>query len=360
MDASLPGDVADLLRTHRHIITLAEARAAGISSDRIWHLRDRGALVQLAHGCYADAAHVTSLSTWERHALMAKAFAISSGGETFITGWAAVALWRFPTSGEPPALPTVVQPYRPSRGPSRTPQGRILVAKIPGRHLVPMPRWGITSPPWTAVDLARHAPLDQALIVADQAARQDHDLASVLPLMRRWQRVHRARWVVEHADPNSESALETLGRFTCLQFNLPMPVANAWVGKGRPRRRADGLWPYHRAAYEADGAVKYNDRADAATIIRKDREREFELRRLGLDFVRYGAPDVLGDREPLADRFRALLRDNPPGEPIRWWKHVPGVGPVEPEPEDWPSPDPLGLILPGDRRTDYERPPDDD
>jgi hypothetical protein len=57
----------------------------------------------------------------------------------------------------------------------------------------------------------------------------------------------------------------------------------------------------------------------------------------------------------LAERFSALLRDNPArAEPIRWWKHVPGVGPVEPEPADWPSPHPVSVVLPAGWDVDIE------
>jgi hypothetical protein len=115
------------------------------------------------------------------------------------------------------------------------------------------------------------------------------------------------------------------------------------------------LPPDHR--YESDRyGVKYHYRSDAAEIVQAQNEPGFWLRRLGLDFARYSAPDVYGDRTALAGRFPALLRDIPPGEPIRWWKDVPGVGPVEPKREDWPSPHPLGLVLPAGWRRGVVRP----
>jgi len=59
--------------------------------------------------------------------------------------------------------------------------------------------------------------------------------------MQHWKGVDDARWIAEHSNPNAETALETLGRFTCIEFALPRPVCNAWVGaEGRPevpRRR---------------------------------------------------------------------------------------------------------------------------
>jgi hypothetical protein len=159
--------------------------------------------------------------------------------------------------------------------------------------------------------------------------------------MTRWPGMSRARWVVDHADPCAESALETLGRFACLEALLPMPVSNAWVGDDRPVYRVDGLWPWHWAAHEADGAVKYDDRPDASRIVAAQNEREWYLRRLGLDVVRYGWTLATSRRGELGARFAALLRDNPARDvPIRWWKDVPGSGPVVPRADDWPEPGP--------------------
>jgi hypothetical protein len=199
----------------------------------------------------------------------------------------------------------------------------------------------VVSRAWAAVDVGRTAPVAHALVVADAALRMGADLAGVVAHMTRWPGMRRARWVVDHADPGSESALETLGRFACLEALLPLPVSNAWIGHDRPVFRVDGLWPWHWAAHEADGAVKYDDRPDASRIVAAQNEREWYLRRLGLDVVRYGWTLATGHRGELAARFAALLHDNPAREvPIRWWKDVPGAGPVAPKAEDWPEPGP--------------------
>jgi hypothetical protein len=343
----LPLAIADLLQRGGGLVTSAAARAAGVDPRRLQRLARAGRLTPLARGCYAATARVEGLNAWGLFRERARAFALTCGSDAFLVGCGAVANWRLWTLGRPPDLPTVVRPKAPGRGPSSTCWGRIHVAELAAVHQVRLGGWGLMSKAWTAVDLARTAPLPHALVVADSAARSGADLAAVMPCFQRWNGVARARFVVRHAEPNSESPLETLGRFTCMEFNLPMPVANAWVGADGPERRLDGLWPFHRAAYEADGAVKYNNRADAAQIVRAQNDREFRLRRLGLDFVRFGAVDVYPDRRPLADRFRALLFDNPPqAEPVRWWKNGPGGQPVEPAPEDWPSPFPQGLVLP--------------
>src|SRR5215203_178566 len=103
------------------------------------------------------------------------------------------------------------------------------------------------------------------------------------------------------------------------QSRGPMPVCNAWVGSSGPVYRVDGLWPFHRSAYEADGALKYDNRPDASSIVAAQSEREFYLRRLGLDVARYGWDLGFRRRATLALHFSALLRDNPVrAEPIQW------------------------------------------
>ncbi|WP_232845189.1 hypothetical protein [Lolliginicoccus lacisalsi] len=144
-----------------------------------------------------------------------------------------------------------------------------------------------------------------------------------------------------------ESPLESLGRFASIQAGLPGMVPNAWVGPGYPQFRVDGLWPHHWAAMEADGAVKYNHRPDAHSIVLRQSERDWILRNeCGLDLLRFGHKHTK-DLDDLGTRMAGLLARNPARSvPIQWWMHVPGTGPVEPAPEDWPSPAPRCVRLP--------------
>ncbi len=343
---SLPPDIAELLGRGPRILTATTTAAAGINHGRIRRLVQAGLLVRLARGCYAEAEQINRLAPWERHRAVAVAYALSCDDDSLLAGWSAVAAWRLRTLGPPPDRPVVVRP-RSGGGSAPTSNAQILRIDVPAEHRVRVGTWGVVSRSWAALDVARMAPVPHALVVADSAVRGGADLHEALQHMAGLAGIARARFVAAVADGNAESSLETLGRFACIEFDLPMPVANAWVGAGEPVRRVDGLWPHHWSAYEADGAVKYNNRDDASLIVRAQNDREFELRRLGLDFARYCWDEAYPTRDRVAAKFRALLADNPPrDEPIRWWKHVPGVGPVEPSPEDWPSPHPLGLILP--------------
>jgi hypothetical protein len=344
----LPDEILALLSAGRGMFSTRAATTAGISGDHLRRLVKAGLLVRVNYGHYVAASNYENSSAWDRHRHEARAFAGACEG-AYVTGVSAAALWRMPTVGRPPRRPAVVRPKVAGCGGTVTPHGFIRVAELPRSHRWRIGLTRVVSRAWAAVDTARSVPPRHGLIVADAAARAGADLEEVVDLMRGWPGIIRARWVAEHADACAESPIESLGRFTCLEFRLPLPVSNAWVGLEGPRFRVDGLWPYHWAANEADGALKYDNRPDAGRIITAQNDREWYLRRLGLDLVRYDWDLVWRRRRELADRFAALLRDNPVRSvPIRWWKHVPGVGPVVPEPSDWPSPRPLlGTLPPG-------------
>ena len=70
---------------------------------------------------------------------------------------------------------------------------------------------------------------------------------------------------------------------------------------------------------EADGAVKYNDRPDADTIVTLEKERERLLRRAGFGVVRYTFADAVNRPDIIVERARqaALLRPAGPA-PTCW------------------------------------------
>lgn len=344
---TLPPDVAELLVRHHGVVDLATARRAGLDESRLRRLADAGLLVRLAPGCYASAAVLAAASSWAGYRLRSRAFALFSGDSSVLTSWSATVTWELPTVGPVPGRVTAIRPSGTGQSVQRGRYGDIRIATIPAGQARRSQGIGLMSPGWAVADAARSGPVLPALVAADAATAAGHDLQAPVLAMAGWPGVGRARWVAEHADPRAESPLETLGRFTCLQFDLPLPACNAWVGETEPEYRVDGLWPFHGVAFEADGALKYDNRPDASRIVARQGEREWRLRRLGLDVVRFGWDLAWRNRAELAARFAAVLRDSARRErPVRWWRHVPGAGAVEPEPADWPSPGPSGVVLP--------------
>jgi hypothetical protein len=344
--ATIPEDVRALLKTNHGMFRLAAARRSGITPGRIGRMVEARLLVLVGNGVYVSAEEFTALSAWEQYRVRSRAFSLA-GTKAFLTGWSAAVMWHLPTIGHPPQLPMTLEPKVRTGGSAVTRYGRVLMANLPQHHRWLIGATRVVSRAWAALDVARTANVPDALVVADGAVRAGSDLVEAVQYMTHWEGVANARWVSEHAIPTAETALETLGRFTCIEFGLPMPVCNAWVGADGPTFRVDGLWPFHWSIFEGDGAIKYDNRPDASRVVAAQNEREWYLRRLGLDFTRFTWDLARRRRFELAARFMALLRDNPPRPvPIRWWKDVPGVGPTEPEACDWPSPDPTAIALP--------------
>ncbi|SDU87255.1 Transcriptional regulator, AbiEi antitoxin, Type IV TA system [Jiangella alkaliphila] len=349
----LPPDVTELLRAGAGLIHTSAAAAGGVTAGRLSRLVDAGLLVRLGPGSYTSAEVLRRADPAERHTITARAFARRCGPDVYLTEWSAAATWRLPATHQYSMPPAVARPCAPGRGATSTPGGRILVSRLPEEHCRTVADVGVMSPAWAVCTLATTAPVIDALIAADSAVRSGADLDDALRQMGRWPGKGRARWVATHADPCAETPIETLGRFTCIEFGLPMPVANAWVGADQPEYRVDGLWPFHWAVFEADGAIKYDNRPDASRIVARQVEREWRLRRLGLDVARFGWNLAFRRRGDLAQRFQALLAANHArSAPVRWWKDVPGIGPAEPRPDDWPSPAPTSIELPAG----WERP----
>ncbi|MBB3036365.1 hypothetical protein [Hoyosella altamirensis] len=353
--------MARLRRTQLpHAIQTALAAGQGvISADRpkarqyLHSLCQRGLLQQLAHGQYTDPELWEGLNDWERFALVSRAYLRSCGDDAYLSGWSAATLNGLPLLGRPPRLPEAVRPGQKSEGTQNGQHGRTRREHVPGQHLRDYDGIPATGVGYTAGTIALTASLPIALAVGDRALRRGANLKNAARDLKGRRGIARARWVVQHATPLAESPLESVGRFAAYAGDLPLPIPNAWVGDGKPEYRLDGLWPWHWAGFEADGAVKYNNRPDAADVIARQQEREWVLRRLTLDLCRFGWKIAFGRLDELTLRFAQMLDANRiRDEPIRWWKHDPVLGPVDPEPSDWPSKHPSGIILPPGWRVD--------
>ncbi|WP_149361062.1 type IV toxin-antitoxin system AbiEi family antitoxin domain-containing protein [Lolliginicoccus suaedae] len=346
----LPQAVQDLLAANDGLIRAGQ----GISRQHAQRLCSRGLLARIAQGAYVDPAVYHGLSDWEQFALASRAFVGSGLPGAYLAGWSAATVNGLPTMGRPPRLPLVVRPGKSLTGSTRCAYGRTRVEPIPENWLRHYDGVPATTVGHAACTIALSSRMPDALAVADHAVRQGGQLDDCIESFRGRAGIERARWVVAHASGLSESPLESFGRFAAYAGGLPVPVPNAWVGDTKPRFRLDGLWPYHWAGFEADGAMKYNDRPDAARIIADQQEREWFLRHaLSIDLCRYTWRHARCNPDELASRFAGLLAANPiRAEPIRWWKHDPRRGPVEPSPEDWPSPHPQDHQLPARWWTD--------
>ncbi|AYY13419.1 hypothetical protein EF847_12690 [Actinobacteria bacterium YIM 96077] len=304
-----------------HIVTVADAQAHGVSRARLSRLARTGVLRRLAPGVYVQASTYSETAPWPAFALRTRALVAACGPAAYAAGWSAVAVQGLPVLGPPPARPLIVIPD--DAGVSYdSPYGRIRAVALPAQHRDLVSGCRVTSAARTVVDVARTAGREDALVVADAALRTlttTDRLVHALQHATHWPGVRAATWVVEHADGYAESPLETLGRLTFIENGLPVPISNPWVTAGRRQYRPDHLIPVRWLAFEGDGAFKYDGRLDAGRVIKKQYEREWLLREIGLQVVRYEWELARFNRPRLAARFRAAIASTTVQDrPCRW------------------------------------------
>lgn len=282
--------VHDLLRRGGDVVTYADADAAGVPRAVVRRCAAQGDVIRVGKAAFVATERWQSASAWERFRLASIGFAMSAGPDVFLTGHAAALVHAIPVDGSPPTVPTAVRPGNPHTGLSRSAHGRVRSGYLPLAHQQQRHRVGVVSPAYTVVDIARHGTPVAGLMAADHVLHRGlhRDIpAALVRYMHAYPGIEKARWVLRHADSRCESPLETLGRYIFIRAGRPVPLSNVWIyGPGKPRR-VDHLFPEHGVVIEADGAVKYNNRADAAEIVEDEKERHRWLERAGLSVIRY-------------------------------------------------------------------------
>lgn len=282
--------ISTLVDLRGPVFLLRDADAAGISRAVIRRLFADGELQRLAKSAFARSETMDRASIWERFRLRSIAFVAGAQDGTFLTGAAAAAVCGLPMVSDPPTLPTAIRHGSPHTGHRLTPYGSVRHGYLPPRYRSIKVGVPVVSRAYCAVDIARHFGSRDGLVVADRVLHTGtsrDEVASVTTEMDLYPGIREARWVAEHADQRAESPLETLGRFAFLSAALPPPLSNVWIPAGHRWFRVDHLLPETGVVIEADGAIKYDNRADAAQRVADDRERERLLRGAGFAVIRY-------------------------------------------------------------------------
>ncbi|HZQ31043.1 MAG TPA: hypothetical protein VFB19_04850 [Mycobacterium sp.] len=153
----------------------------------------------------------------------------------------------------------------------------------------------VTSPAWTAVEVARSMRRPRALATLDAAlrsgacSRAEMWRAAIEQAGRRG--IVAVRELLPLADSRAESPMESEARLAMIDGGLPMPVLQYEIVDGNgDLRRVDFAWPEQRIAVEYDG-LDWHTGDDA---MRRDRKRTAALMDVGwivivilFDDVRY-------------------------------------------------------------------------
>jgi hypothetical protein len=178
------------------------------------------------------------------------------------------------------------------------------VATLPADHVIEVHGMRATTVARTVVDLARAESFRSAVVAADSALRlgvTPPELAEVLRFCRSWPGAATAARVIAFADGRSESVLESISRVAMRLLGLPVfePQVEIFAGD-RMIARVDGFWREWNLVGEADGQVKYDERAD----LYAEKRRQDDLEDHGLTVVRWDWDDAWRPQGVLDDRVR--------------------------------------------------------
>lgn len=293
--------------------TAAQARAAGYSTADVRRSLRNGTWRTLRRGVYVEASHLAAVAgcAQRRHALEVAGLLLAVGFDAVASGTSAARILGIDLLGDATPEPVLLTDA-PVKGTHR--DGYLLrSAALPAQHRARRHGVPITSAARTVVDLARTESFAAGVVAADSALHQGlvsfHDLRGLIDDCHAWSGIVQARRVVDFADPEAESVLESLSRVAIHEQDLPAPRTQVTLGDGSgPRCRVDFLWDDVRVVGEADGLGKYEPSASRSTrdVVRAEKRREEWLADAGFEVVRWGWGDA-SDPPRLARRLRAAF-----------------------------------------------------
>lgn len=276
--------------------TLAQARSAGLTREDLrgsaWH--------RIAHGWY----RWRGCEPREEHLLIAIASTLPEGGA--FSGLTAARRWGIEAPA--PKRPEVTVPDL-SRVAHRAPATVRCIQLGPG-DVVERDGFPVTSPARTCFDLAARLPLVEAVAAVDMAL---HRRVVTLDSLQQYVATHKgiagvvkARNVLQHLEPKSESPMESRLRMLLVGAGLRRPEAQVSLHhrRGGFVARVDLYYEEVRLAIEYDGGQHRDQLTD-------DNRRQNRLHEIGVTVLRYTAPDVRERPDEVVQQVRAALAGGP-------------------------------------------------
>jgi hypothetical protein len=234
-----------------------------------------------------------------------------------ISGLSAAKLygWWLPYRGDPAIIDITVPPPHAMRRGGVDCHRRI----VPADHRTALNGLAITTPVRTLLDLAASQPLIDLIVLADAAMQMRHCTFAELvaaDLFSRREGGPRFKQLLEHCEPKSESAMETLLRLSVVFSGLPRPLAQVQIfdAAGLFVARGDLLAVDGRSVFEYDGRY-HNEPERHASDVRRWRA----LRAAGFEVYPYTAIDLFKrPSQIITDYQRAVGLPIDPGA-VRGW-----------------------------------------
>lgn len=285
----LPGELAGT------VFSRAEARQAGVSGSALGRRRQSGAVRRLGRGVWLDG----SVGTAERHRLLAASCLVPSAVASHLS---AARLWGV-DAGDGRAHVTV-----PPASGLRAPSGVVVHRDVLRPEEIGT-RGGlrVTGPYRTVLDVARTAPFETAVIVADAllwAERVEREeLLDRLARLRGRRGVVRARRALEFSRYGAASPGETRLRLVLVLRGVPEPELQHPLVCAGNALAVDLCWPDRRLVVEYDGFDPHMRRP----VFERDRRRWSWLRDDGWELRAYTAESVRERPDEVAAEVRRLL-----------------------------------------------------
>ncbi|HWA65315.1 MAG TPA: type IV toxin-antitoxin system AbiEi family antitoxin domain-containing protein [Mycobacteriales bacterium] len=287
--------IAPIARDNGGVLTRSQVLATGVSARVLSELVSTGSVARIARGVYAVGDPLPE-------------------PRRIANGWYAVISYQSAVAWHGVDLPTpltqihVTVPRHRGRYAEAVAGVRLHRADLARTDVEFRNGALVTTPLRTCLDIARHAPIDQAVAIIDAFIRQRHftdaEFAAVARGAKGPGRL-RIQTVAGLVDPLSGSVLESLTRVLLWREGLPIPVtqlslkssATGWVGF------VDFAWPQLRAVLECDGYAYHSSRE----YFRRDRRRWTAITAAGWRLAVVTWFDVTQDPAYVVTAVRRLL-----------------------------------------------------
>ena len=166
----------------------------------------------------------------------------------------------------------------------------------------------LTTPGWTAVEVARNLRRPRALATLDAALRSQmcdrRDLFAAAKAQAGRRGIVGVRDLIPKARPEAESPMESEARLAMLDGGLPEPVLQyEIVDRDGHLWRVDFAWPDRRVAVEYDGFGWHS----SPEALRRDRQKRAALEEIDWRIVSIVSDDVRRHRDVMIRRIDAQL-----------------------------------------------------
>jgi hypothetical protein len=179
------------------------------------------------------------------------------------------------------------------------------------REGAPLTSWRtrmLTTPSWTAVEVARSLRRPRALATLDAALRSqtcdERDLLAVAEAQAGRRGIVTVRDLIPLARPGAESPMESEARLVMLDGGLPEPLLQYEIVDRDGRLwRVDFAWPDRKVAVEYDGF----DWHSSPEALRRDRQKRAALEEIGWRVMSIVSDGVRRHPEAMVRRIDAQL-----------------------------------------------------